>query len=118
MVYGELWQNGTRGQYSPPSCALANLGPKFFSRRCAAGGPQLYLRCSTLSPDCSSVLKALPAIHRAPLRRLEWNGCFLTALRANRFCLHPLDASGAAARPLCAIGLARSAPLRLVLKAL
>jgi hypothetical protein len=35
------------------------------------------------------LLKALAAIHRAPLRRPEWNGCFLSALRAVRFRFRP-----------------------------
>jgi len=35
------------------------------------------------------LLKALAAIHRAPLRRPEWNGRFLSALRAVCFRFRP-----------------------------
>jgi hypothetical protein len=64
------------------------------------------------------VLKALAAIHRAPLRRLEWNGCLFPALRTNRFCLYPLNASGARLTSLRAIGFAGFATLGFVLETL
>ena len=70
------------------------------------------------SPDRSSLLEAFPAKHRAPLCGLERDGCLFAALRANRLGFHTLYASHAAARPLCAVGFARPAPLGLVLEAL
>jgi hypothetical protein len=63
-------------------------------------------------------LKALAAVHRTPLRGLERNRCFLTALRADRLGFDPLNASRTRAVAGRAVGLARLAPLGLVLEAL
>jgi|SRR5690348_1581894 len=63
------------------------------------------------------MLKALPAIHRATLSRLEGNGCLFTALRANRFGLDAVNTSRAVAA-LRAGRFARLATFRFVLKTL
>jgi hypothetical protein len=64
------------------------------------------------------MLKALAAIHRAALRRLERNGRLFSALRANRLRLYALDASRTRFIPLCSICLAGLAALGLVLESL
>jgi len=76
------------------------------------------LSCCAWSADGSPLLKALAAIHRASLRRLEGNRSLFPALRADRFRFHSLNAPRTRFIPLRAICLARLAPLRLVLEAL
>jgi len=61
------------------------------------------------------LLKALAAIHRAPLRRPEWNGRFLSALRAVCFRFRPHRT--AAPATFGSLRLAGFATLRFVLKA-
>src|SRR5258708_38104350 len=61
------------------------------------------------------LLKALAAIHRAPLGRPEWNGCFLSALRAVRFRFRPHRTAAPAA--FGSLRLAGFATLWFVLKA-
>jgi len=61
------------------------------------------------------LLEALAAIHRAPLRRPEWNSRFLSALRAVRFRFRPHRT--AAPATFGSLRLAGFATLRFVLKA-
>jgi hypothetical protein len=49
----------------------------------------------------SPLLEALPAKHRAPLRRPERNGSFLATLRAIRFCFRPHRTAAPAFSSLC-----------------
>jgi hypothetical protein len=64
------------------------------------------------------MLKALAAIYRAPLRRLERNGRLFPALRADRFRLYALNASRACLTSLRTIRFAGFATFGFVLKTL
>jgi len=65
----------------------------------------------------SPLLETFAAKHGTPLRRTERNRRFLSALRAGRFRLRPLDVI-ALARALGTLGFAVLTPLGLVLEAL
>jgi hypothetical protein len=95
-------------------CLGENRSPRFK----LGGVAQLRLCGCARSSDRSSLLKALPAIHGTPLRRLEGDRGLFTALRADRLRFHPLRISRIPVVPLRAICLARLAPLRLVLETL
>jgi hypothetical protein len=60
------------------------------------------------------LLEALPAEHRAPLRRPEGNGRYLAALRAIGFRFRPHRTASPAT--FCSLCLAGFAPLRFVLE--
>ena len=64
------------------------------------------------------MLETLPAVDRAPLCGLEGNGRLFPALRADRFGLDALYASGTRLSSLRAIGFAGFATLRFVLESL
>jgi len=64
------------------------------------------------------VLKAFPAIDRTPLRRLERNGRFFCALRANCLGFYALATASGRTPARRAVRFACFAPLRLVLEAL
>ena len=69
-----------------------------------------------LRADGTPVLKTFPAVDRATLCGLEGNGRLFAALRADRFGLYALDASGTRLGSLRAIGLAGFAAFGFVLK--
>jgi hypothetical protein len=62
------------------------------------------------------LLETFTTVDRPPLGRPERHGCFFSALRTNRFGFDALGASRSGSVPLRAIGLARLAPLGLVLE--
>ncbi len=66
----------------------------------------------------SPLLEAFAAVHRTPLRRLEGNSGFFSALRANGLGLDALKSSGSRDSALHAIRFTGLAPLGLVLEAL
>jgi hypothetical protein len=65
-------------------------------------------------------LKTFATKHRTPLRGLEWNCGFFTALRANSFGFDSLHISraGTCGNTLATVPFARLAPLGFVLKSL
>ncbi|HEY0701491.1 MAG TPA: hypothetical protein VGD60_01880 [Candidatus Acidoferrales bacterium] len=81
-------------------------------------GLRLLGCCGRWRTGRSPVLKTFPAIHRTPLRRLERNGSFLSALRANRLRFHSLCRSAGGGPARRAVCLACFTPLGLVLKTL
>src|SRR5271169_294080 len=75
-------------------------------------------RRDTLWPNRSPLLETFAAIDGAPLCRLERNRRFFSALRANCLGLDSLYAAGTRSSARRAVGLARLAPLGLVLETL
>jgi hypothetical protein len=75
-------------------------------------------RRNTLRPGRSPLLETFTAIHRASLCRLERNRRFFSALRTHRLGFDTLHAAGTGCCARRAVGLARFAPLGLVLEAL
>jgi hypothetical protein len=76
------------------------------------------LRRGAGSSGRTPVLEAFPAVYRAPLGGLEGNGRLFPALRADRFGLYALYASGTVLSSLCAICFAGLATFGLVLESL
>jgi hypothetical protein len=79
-------------------------------------GPELLISASGRSHSLT-LQEALPAVNRAPLRRLKRNGCVFAALGANGFGLGS-DAGNSGLNTAGTSHLAGFAPLRLVLEAL
>ncbi len=104
------WPNSRHRFEDYQELRSANFKPSIETR--------LLRRRDALWPGRSPLLKTFAAIYRASLRWLERNRCFFSALRAYRLGLDTLYAAGTGCCARRAVGLARFAPLGLVLEAL